>query len=68
MKENKKDIVVKLELLLKATRAGEDIDRLELTSSESEVRIMFLSGYGKTVNVECDSGIALINDVIQKLL
>lgn len=68
MEENKKDIVAKLELLLKSTRAGEDIDRLELAADESEVHIIFLSGYVRSVNVECDSGIALVKDVIRRLL
>lgn len=68
MEENKKDIVKRLSILLKITRAGEDIDRLKLTDDESEVKILFRSGYEKTVNVECDSGAALIQDVIQKLL
>lgn len=68
MEENKKDIVTWLSVLLKATRAGEDIDRLELATDESEVRIIFITGYERTVNVECDSGIALIQDVIRNLL
>lgn len=68
MKENKQDIVARLSLLLKATSAGEDIDKLELATDESEVRIMFLQGHERAVNVECDSGIALIQDVIRYLL
>lgn len=68
MKENKEDIVVRLSLLLKATRAGADIDRLELSEDESEVKIIFRSGGEKTVNVKCDSGIALINDVSSRLM
>lgn len=67
MEENKKDIVSRLSVLLKATRAGEDIDQLELSEDESEVRIIFITGYERTVNVECDSGMALIRDVIRNL-
>ncbi|MCM1192687.1 MAG: hypothetical protein NC389_09685 [Acetatifactor muris] len=68
MRENKQDIVAKLSQLLKSTRAGEDIDKLELATDESTVRITFLHGYERTVNVECDSGIAIIEDVIRHLL
>lgn len=67
MGENKQDIVSKLSGLLKATRAGSNIDRLELTADEKEVRITFGSGFGKSVNVTGDSGIALIKDVISRL-
>lgn len=65
--ENKEEIVARLSLLLKATRAGAGIDKLKLSEDESKVRIIFLSGGEKTVNVECDSGIALIRDVISRL-
>lgn len=68
MEENKKDIVSRLSILLKATRAGEDIHKMDLSEDESEVKIIFCTGYERTVNVECDSGIALIKDVIQALL
>ncbi len=67
MGENKQDIVSKLSTLLKATRAGSGIDKLELTADEKEVRITFKSGFGKSVNVAGDSGIALIKDVISRL-
>lgn len=68
MKENKENIVARLSLLLKATRAGADIDRLELSEDGNEVKIIFLTGCEKPVNVECDSGIALIQDVVSRLL
>lgn len=66
--ENKEDIVARLSLLLKATRAGADIDRLKISGDRNEVKIIFLSGYEKSVNVRCDSGIALIQDVIRSLM
>ena len=67
MEENKTVIVARLSQLLKATRAGEDIARLKLSEDESEVTIIFTSGYVRDVNVECDSGMALIRDVIRNL-
>ncbi len=68
MKENKKDIVSRLSVLMKATRAGEDVHKMILSEDENEVTIRFQSGYERTVNVECDSGIALIQDVIRMFL
>lgn len=61
--ENKRDIVSRLKLLLIATRAGQNIERLELSEDEKTVVICFISGGSRVVNVECDSGIALIKDV-----
>lgn len=68
MEENKKEIVGRLSILLKATRAGWDLDRLKLSEDQKEVLVIFRSGYEKRVNIECDSGIALIQDVIQSLM
>lgn len=68
MEENKKEIVGRLSILLKATRAGWDLDRLKLSEDQKEVLAIFRSGYEKRVNIECDSGIALIQDVIQSLM
>ena len=68
MEENKKEIVGRLSILMKATRAGWDLDRLKLSEDQKEVLVIFRSGYEKRVNIECDSGIALIQDVIQSLM
>lgn len=68
MEENKKEIVGRLSILLKATRAGWDMDRLKLSEDQKEVLIIFRTGFVKRVNIECDSGIALIQDVIQSLM
>lgn len=68
MEENKKEIVGRLSILLKATRAGWDLDRLKLSEDQKEVLVIFRSGCKKRVNIECDSGIALIQDVIQSLM
>lgn len=63
--ENKKDIVMFLEMLLMATRAGQDIDKLILSGNQSTVTIQFNNGSKKEVCVEADSGISLIRDVIK---
>lgn len=65
--ENKREIVIRLGILLKATRAGEDIDYLALSEDEKLVTIVRKNGTGKVVCVEADSGIALIRDVMNAL-
>lgn len=66
--ENKKDIVMRLTLLLKATRAGSGIKKLVLSEDQKTVSIEFDSGGSRDVNVDCDSGIALVQDVIKVLM
>ncbi|MCM1234874.1 MAG: hypothetical protein NC489_32635 [Ruminococcus flavefaciens] len=66
--ENKKDIVMRLTLLLKATRAGSGIKRLVLSEDQKAVTIEFCSGGSREVNVDCDSGVALVQDVIKVLM
>ena len=68
MGENKKDIVGRLSILMKATRAGYDLDKLELSEDGEEVIVRYESGYEKRVNVECDSGAALILDVVNAMI
>lgn len=67
MEENKKDIVEKLEILLKATRAGRYITALELSEDADNVVIVFNGGFRRNVNVEADSGIEVVRDVIRAL-
>ena len=68
MGENKKDIVGRLSILMKATRAGYDLDKLELSEDGGEVIVRYESGYEKRVNEECDSGAALILDVVNAMI
>lgn len=65
--ENKREIVIRLGILLKATRAGEDIKVLRLSEEENFVTIIWENGYRKNVCVEADSGTALIRDVMNAL-
>lgn len=67
MSENKKEIVIRLGILLKATRAGDDIEMLALSEDENFVTIIWENGYRKNVSVEADSGIAMIRDIIKVL-
>lgn len=65
--ENKEEIVMRLKLLLTATRAGEDIDKMELTEDQHFVVIHWKSGCTRKVNIEADSGIAIIDDVLHAI-
>lgn len=67
MEENKKDIVKKLETVLKATRAGSDIEGLELSEDAETIAILFNTGYKRNVNIAMDSGISIIRDVARAL-
>lgn len=70
MHENKEEIAEKLEELLQMTRAGEDIEsiRYEYDAYEEYVRVVFKNGYTKIIDVTCDSGHALIKDVIEGIM
>ncbi len=65
--EDKQEIVMHLKWLLKATREGSGIETLVLSEDEKNVTIMFNSGSTRDVNIECDSGIAIIRDVVKSL-
>lgn len=65
--EDKKDIVDKLQVLLQATRAGEGIDNMHLSEDNKMVIIKYKNGTLSHVNIECDSGYAIIKDVLAAL-
>ena len=65
--EDKAEIVDRLQNLLKATRAGNDIDRLVLSGDRKAVTIRRRGGSERRVNVEADSGYAIIKDVMNAL-
>lgn len=69
--ENKKDICEKLMKTLQATRYFKDLTGLEysgvLPDGEEYVNALFRDGGRKTINVTCDSGYALIEDVMKGL-
>lgn len=65
-RENKGLIVMELCTLLKHTRDGDDIKDLVYDEEHETVEIIGDS-YRTLVNVACDSGIALIKDVLRKI-
>lgn len=65
--EDKQEIVMHLKHLLKTTRVGRDIDTLLLSDDEETVTIQFRNSYKREVNIGCDSGLAIIQDVVKAL-
>lgn len=65
--ENKKEIVTRLKILLNATRAGEDIKKMELTEGGDFVVLQRENGCTQEVNIAADSGVALISDVLKAI-
>ena len=49
--ENKEEIVVRLKLLLMATRAGSNIQDLKLNEAKNKVTIVFKAGGERVVNI-----------------
>lgn len=65
--ENKEEIVMRLKMLLTATRAGEDIEKMELAEDQHFVVIHWKNGCSLRVNIEADSGVAIIKDVLMAI-
>lgn len=68
MDENKWMIVHSLHDALTWSRAGENIKEMVLSMDEKTVEITFYGGSKKYVDVEADSGIALIRDICAALM
>lgn len=74
MRENKRLITEALSVVLKLTRAGENltgcdyiIDPVSEKAAEEYVVLQTEDGYMKRICVTADSGIALIKDVIKAI-
>jgi hypothetical protein len=69
--ENKQAILDTLVMTLWRTRAGRDIVDLQLTADQRTVVITYHTNGVRTetqlVNVECDSGIAMIIDICKAI-
>ena len=64
--EDRKVILTRLAHLIKATRAGSGVRNLALSEDGNKVIIQFAHG-SRDVNIECDSGYAMIMDVMKAL-
>jgi hypothetical protein len=71
MNENKQGILDALLFALWKTRAGRDIVDLQLTADQRTVVITYHTNGVRTetqlVNVECDSGVAMIADICRAI-
>lgn len=70
MNEDKRLICELFADVLKLTRAGSDIDVIQYMKTPDGIElasIWFMNGAEKTVNVTCDSGIAMIRDIARAL-
>ena len=66
-KENKEEICNQLYEALVLTRQCEDLLDLTYYWRKEEVIALFKNGYSKTINVEADSGFAMIKDIMRAL-
>ncbi|MCM1304599.1 MAG: hypothetical protein NC305_13455 [Lachnospiraceae bacterium] len=65
--ENKVLVIHRLFQALRATRAGGDIREMVLAPDQNHVEIRWGNGCVHKVNVEADSGIAMISDVVRAI-
>lgn len=66
--EDKAQICKLLLPVLQATRAGEDITGIEYTEQEYRETVSIYRSWGsQDINVTCDSGIAMIRDIIKRM-
>ena len=65
--ENKAQICDKLVDVLRLTRALHDLVDLDYIDEEELVIAHFENGRCTTINVACDSGIAMIRDVVNAI-
>lgn len=65
--EDKQKICDLLCETLKKTRDAWDVESLNLDDSQETCTILFENGYRRYVNVACDSGVAMIKDIMKGL-
>ena len=53
--------------VLRMTRALCDLEGLVYHGDTEEVHAVFGCGYTKKINVACDSGLAMIKDIVNKI-
>ena len=63
----KQDICRALLPVLRMTRALRDLEDLEYQGDTEEAHAVFRGGYTKKINVACDSGLAMIKDIVNKI-
>lgn len=63
----KHDICRALLPVLRMTRALRDLEDLEYQGDTEEVHAVFRGGYTKKINVACDSGLAMVKDIVNEI-
>jgi len=63
--EPKQTILDLLTLTLRHTRAGNDIREIKLDGDFAKVYFQDATEPGRVINIACDSGIAMIRDILQ---
>ena len=69
--EDKEAVTAALFQALKTTVEGVNIAEMnyrQLANNDELVTIVYDTGYRKTVNVSCDSGVALMKDVLRAIV
>lgn len=64
---SKQQILDELLKVVQMTRAGKDVQALELDETAGYVSIQYKNGGTKRVCVECDSGIAMVRDICKEI-
>ena len=65
--ENKSIICQLLLSAVRSTRAGSDVDAIIYDDEQEVATIYYDNGYSKAVNVACDSGIAMMRDILEAI-
>ena len=65
--ENKQAICDSLLTTLQLTRRYEDIQSIDYDASTETVTVTYNEISHRYINVECDSGIAMINDILKNI-
>lgn len=66
--EDKQNVINYLFQALKQTVAGVGLDAIryeQLTNGDEIAVLMYDNGYRKSVNISCDSGLALMRDILR---
>lgn len=67
MQEDKRIILYYLLLAVKETRVGQEIITMSLTPDTEKVIVYYKGGSEQEINVACDSGIAMIRDIVNQI-
>ena len=68
--EDKQNIINYLFQTLKQTVAGVGLERInyeQLTNGDEIAVLIYDNGYRKSVNISCDSGLALMRDILRNI-